>query len=349
MHELNLNYPKRLVGMAAALMLMLGLLVGCGSDSSPPANEKSAEKFKVAVYTGALMSLPAYVGKDAGIFEKNGLDVQLVDISDGRNMTAAVASGSIDIELNAIDNNALARVGGQDIIAVAGNTVQPVFSIIAGKGLSTPRLGQGFPASVLDLKGKKLGVMATGGSVEQLARYVLTQAGLDPDKDVKLINVGLPATGVPALKSGQIDAYMAVEPAQSLTAIGGIGKMILDLRETPLPAELEAIDWPYNQWASISKTFKEKPGAMAKFQKSMKEVFTYMADPANLDAVKKIALARISDNAVLVDNLLKANLSSFGFELPQARIDRAFKYLVDSGLIKEPVKYEDYVADGARS
>lgn len=200
-----------------------------------------------------------------------------------------------------------------------------------------------------DLKGKKIGVMATGGSVEQMLRYVLKAAKVDPDKDVTLVSAGLPATGVPALKANQIDAYMSIEPAASLTSLDQSGKVVLDLRKTPLPGELTELDWPYNQWASITKTVDAKRDTIGAFQAAMKDVFAFMADPTNRPKVKEIAMKRISDNAQLVDTLLETNIDVFGFELRRDRVERAFDYLVQTGLIKKPITYEDYVAEGARS
>ncbi len=334
--------------MAAGLVFLLAAaLSACGSDSD--AGDSDRASLKVGAYPGALISLPAYVGADAGIFEDHGLDVSLVEISDGRNMTSALASGSIDIGLNGIDNNALANQSGQSIMAVAGNTMGPIFTLIAGSKVDTPHIDEGFPASVQDLKGKKLGVMATGGSVEQFLRYILEAAGLNPDKDVTLVNAGLPATGVPALKAGQIDAYMSIEPAASLTGLDGSGKVVLDLRKQPVPDELAALNWPYNQWISTKKTIDSLGGTLGKYQAAMKDVYAFMDDPANADQLREIALKRISDNGDLVDALLKNNAGVFGFELPSDRIDAAFAYLVDSGLVEKPTAYEDYVAEGASS
>ncbi|WP_326640748.1 ABC transporter substrate-binding protein [Streptosporangium sp. NBC_01755] len=337
--------PRSLTGALVALVVTSALLSACGSSGETA----STSGLKIGVYPGALMSLPAYVGADAGLFKKHGLDVDLVDISDGRNMTSAVVSGSIDIELNSIDNNALVIEQGQPIVAVAGNTVRPVFTLLAGSKLATPNAEAGFPGSVQDLKGKKIGVMATGGSVEQMLRYVLKAAKVDPDKDVTLVSAGLPATGVPALKANQIDAYMSIEPAASLTSLDQSGKVVLDLRKTPLPGELTELDWPYNQWASITKTVDAKRDTIGAFQAAMKDVFAFMADPTNRPKVKEIAMKRISDNAQLVDTLLETNIDVFGFELRRDRVERAFDYLVQTGLIKKPITYEDYVAEGARS
>ncbi|MGW4425896.1 ABC transporter substrate-binding protein [Streptosporangium sp. NPDC004631] len=337
--------PRFLTGALVALVTS-ALLSACGSSGEAASTSAG---LKVGVYPGALMSLPAYVGADAGLFKKHGLDIDLVDISDGRNMTAAVVSGSIDIELNGVDNNALVIEQGQSIVAVAGNTVRPVFALLAGSKLATPNAEAGFPGSVRDLKGKKIGVMATGGSVEQMLRYVLKAAKVDPDKDVTLVNAGLPATGVPALKANQIDAYMSIEPAVSLTSLDQSAKVVLDLRKAPLPDGLTDLDWPYNQWASTMKTVDAKRETIGAFQRAMKDVFAFMADPANRPKVKEIAMKRISDNAQLVDRLLETNIDVFGFELPRDRVERAFDYLIQTGLIKKPITYEDYVVEGARS
>lgn len=327
------------------MMLVLAGATACGASSG----RGNSGLIRIAVYPGSLMSLPVFIGDSAGIFKRNGLDARLIKISNGPAMTAALVSGSVDIDLNSVDNNIVARQSGKDIVAVAGNLMTSPFSLIASKNQPVPNLSKGFPYSVRDLKGATIGVMATGGSVEAAARYVIRQAGLNPDKDVKLLNVGLPGTGIPALKAGRINAYMAIEPAQSTATVDGIGKVVLDLRENSLPPQLALTDWPYNQWGSTPSTIKKKSAVIAKFQKAMKDVYAYMADKNNVPAINKIALAQISDNPALVGSMLESNLSTFGYDMPRARVDNAFKYLVTTGLSKKNVTYDDYVAVGARS
>ena len=66
-----------------------------------------------------------------------------------------------------------------------------------------------------DLKGKKIGVTAPGSSSQMVANYILAKGGLGP-KDVAFIGVGSSSGAVAALRSGQIDALINLDPVITL-------------------------------------------------------------------------------------------------------------------------------------
>ena len=94
-------------------------------------------------------------------------------------------------------------------------------------------------------EGLKVGVSAPGSSTHNLVKQLLTKGGLDPNKDVSVIGVGLGATAVNALKSGQIDAISNTDPVMTRLEQDNAIKVLADTRtlkgtETiwgaPLPA-----------------------------------------------------------------------------------------------------------------
>lgn len=61
-----------------------------------------------------------------------------------------------------------------------------------------------------DIKGKRFGVSTYGSLTDALTRYAVRQAGLDPEKDVQILQVGGSANALAAMQSGQIDASISI-------------------------------------------------------------------------------------------------------------------------------------------
>jgi aliphatic sulfonates family ABC transporter substrate-binding protein len=84
--------------------------------------------------------------------------------------------------------------------------------------------------SVKDLKGKVIGVNQPGSTVEAMVRYNLVQAGLTPDKDVKIEEVK-PGQQADALKRNEVAAVAAPAPWPSDVMINGNGRPLLDWKQ----------------------------------------------------------------------------------------------------------------------
>jgi NitT/TauT family transport system substrate-binding protein len=99
--------------------------------------------------------------------------------------------------------------------------------------------------SFKDLKGMKIGVSAPGSSTHNLVKQLATKAGLDPNKDVAIVGVGIGAAAIAAMRSGQIDAISNVDPVMTKLELDGVVKVVADTRNVkgtreawgaPLPA-----------------------------------------------------------------------------------------------------------------
>src|SRR5262249_18780471 len=83
-----------------------------------------------------------------------------------------------------------------------------------------------------DLKSRKIGVTAPGSSTNMLVQYAMVKAGLKPD-DASFIGVGGGASGVAAMKKGEIDAISHLDPViAKLEADGDIVALIDTRTET---------------------------------------------------------------------------------------------------------------------
>jgi NitT/TauT family transport system substrate-binding protein len=143
----------------------------------------------------AAFSIP-WIAKEAGIFQRHGLDVELVYIAAGSRAVQTLVGGSVDVAAIGGPAGVDAKLAGADTVYVA----IPVNRVIVFT-VAAPQIQR-----VEDLRGKSIGVTRIGTVTDFFTRYFVRQAGLVPDRDVMIRGTGgLPET-LAALKAGQVHA-----------------------------------------------------------------------------------------------------------------------------------------------
>jgi NitT/TauT family transport system substrate-binding protein len=141
----------------------------------------------------AAFSIP-WIAKESGIFQRHGLDVELVYIAAGSRAVQTLVGGSIDVAAIGGPAGVDAKLAGADTVYVAipVNRVI-VFTVVA------PQIQR-----VEEMRGKSIGVTRIGTVTDFFTRLYLRQNGLVPDRDVMVRQTGgLPET-LAALKAGQV-------------------------------------------------------------------------------------------------------------------------------------------------
>jgi len=187
--------------LAAGFCLLLLLFPSVARAQSKPASEK---RFSAKVIYEALSASNAllWLAEDLGLFEKHGLDVQVVH---GRGATPVQAFVSGTVEFGAFGGASAiaAALRGSDLVLVAAKPNFMVMSIWTRKDSPTK--------NVADLKGKTIGVSLAGSSTHTIGRLALRKAGIS-EKDVKFIFHGTLPDIFVSLGNGLIDAGVASAP-----------------------------------------------------------------------------------------------------------------------------------------
>ena len=138
-------------------------------------------------------ALPAWVAKDAGIFEKNGLDVQLVFFTGGT--TAVMALVSADTPIAQLAGPAVINsvIAGSDAVLIVGGVTSLNYYLMGRPEIKTPE----------QLKGGSVAISRFGSSSDFIARYALSKIGLNPGKDVTIVQIGSTTARVDAALTGQ--------------------------------------------------------------------------------------------------------------------------------------------------
>ncbi|TMA93402.1 MAG: hypothetical protein E6J74_18590 [Deltaproteobacteria bacterium] len=142
----------------------------------------------------AAFSIP-WIAKEAGIFQRHGLDVELVYIAAGSRAVQTLVGGSIDIAAIGGPAGVDAKLAGADTVYVA----IPVNRVLVFT-VAAPQIQR-----IEEMRGKSIGVTRVGTVTDFFTRIYLRQNGLVPDRDVMIRQMGGLPEIVAGLKAGQIE------------------------------------------------------------------------------------------------------------------------------------------------
>lgn len=165
--------------------------------------------------------IPVPIAKEAGLFSKHGLDVEMIRVTPGNLAVPKLLSGEIQLFLGNGDPVVKATVKDGAKLAVIASLGEDNFRLVARSAIRT----------VEDLKGKRVGVSNPGSSADRIARAALKAVKLDPDRDVTLIATGLNESRarLEQVVSGDIDA--TIVDLENVKALGDRGAAITSLAE----------------------------------------------------------------------------------------------------------------------
>ena len=168
-----------------------------------PTTLPAAEATNVTVlsYPDRPAKLPLWLAQDAGLFEKYGLKVEIKTPKSGENLVERIGRDEAQIYA-ATANWIVSGIGdGKDLVFFA-NTGYSVLKLVARPDITRPE----------GLKGKKIGTGERNSSQDRITRQALQRLGLNPDRDVTLVQFGSRSIlRLNALLKGEIDATTSNE------------------------------------------------------------------------------------------------------------------------------------------
>jgi NitT/TauT family transport system substrate-binding protein len=205
------------------LLLFFALFVGFGAavrDGS--AGAAPLTKIRVGYPSPSASMYPLFVTKDAKLFEKHGLDAELVYVQ-GVQMVQVHTAGQLDFTTTSGIVTLQSSVGGSDLILLANSIDRHLMKVMGHPSLSGPA----------DLKGKSIAVTRFGSLTDLALRPVLDKWKLDPNRDVSLVQIGRLADIVPAIQQKRVAAGMLSFPTTFHAEKLGL-KTLYDLSESDL-------------------------------------------------------------------------------------------------------------------
>ena len=170
------------------------------------------------------------IAKEAGIFKKHGLDPQLILTPGGSLGFQAMMGG--DVAMVMADGSAAvtSNLAGADVVIIASFLNTFPYSLI-----SIPEVKK-----VDQLVGGKVAISRFGSATDVSVRMSLAKVGLNPDKDVTILQIGTQTTRFAALQSKQVQATI-ITPPFTLTARKQGYNTLVDMAQLNIPFELTAL------------------------------------------------------------------------------------------------------------
>lgn len=274
-----------------SLALLLFIIAGCQKKEET----EEGKTLVVAVGSQWYGHIPVWVGMERGIFGKHNFEVSWRFIGKSMDRLNAISSG--DAQFASLGQVAMlsAMAQGNDRFYWVGNQdIAPGFEgLVAQPGIT----------SFEQLKGKTIG-LPFGSSVDLTARMLLKEHGLDPEKDVRLVN--LEVGDVPAVfRAGNVNAAIIWEPGFSqLKEVAGATVLGMDT-DTPVYKKFGTMTGP--DVLILGKSWcDENPDRARRFLIAYFESLKWVKN--NPDS----AAAVVFEKYIMQDlNLIKKNLSRF--------------------------------------
>src|SRR6266511_5939973 len=224
-----------------------------------------------------------WMAREAGLFEKNGLRTDIAYIRSGSTMSQTLVAGEIQ----------MAQMGGPAMLAAGVAGMDVTFVAVALN--TTPIVIMGTVAKIEDLKGKAVGITRFGSNTDISARYAIRKAGLQPEKDVALIQLEDYAGIMGGIHSGRIAAGALADPFTDAAKKLGY-KEIADLAAMGL-------EFPFVGIAAKKSYIKDNMDTVQRFVRAYTEAIAIYKN--NRDLAMKITgkYTGIKDAAILASTV----------------------------------------------
>lgn len=248
---------KKGLAALAVFVFTAVLLSGCGKSSG------NLIKVQVNEVAHSIFYAPQYVAIEQGYFKDEGLDVTLVNGLGADKTMTAVLSGDADIGFMGPEATVYVYNEGKDDYVV--NFAQ--LTQRAGNFLVTKDKNETFTWD--NVKGKTVVGGRAGGMPEMVFEYILKKNGIDPKKDLNIvqnIDFGLTAQ---AFAAGTGDYTIEFEPAATALEKEGTGKVAASLG-------IESGKVPYTAYSAKKSYIEKNPEVIQKFTKAVQKGLDYV-------------------------------------------------------------------------
>ena len=299
------------------------------------------EKIRVGYGAVSIQSGLVWIAKEKGLIAKYGFSPEIIYIPGGSTNVQVLLSGNLDFSQLSGAPGAAANLSGADIVYIAAFLDKLNYQLVTRPEIK----------SVEQLKGKKLGVSRFASSADFGLRAILKKLGLDPVKDVTILQIGDEPARLAAVKSGNIDGTVMNAPfgteaeRQKLYVLVDSLNMGIPFFNTGLLATRRFLDQNEAKTLNFLRAFLEaikvfktdreySLKAMAQFtrinnQKALEEGYDYFKD-----VLPNVPYPSLEAMQAVVAQLAETNPKARRVDARTYINDRYFKQLEDEGFVK---------------
>jgi NitT/TauT family transport system substrate-binding protein len=289
-----------------------------------PAPEKP--RLTLGIPVDAASFMPVYIAV-ARTFKEQGLSVELISFRGDAEVAQALAGNSVDLSLQSLDGLINLINAGQSVRGFYAGFYQADFAFLA-----QPKIKQW-----QDLKGGTAGVSTFGSLTDQLTRYMLRRNGLEPEKDVQIVQAGGTAATFQAMKAGRLTLAILSPPFKWMAQEAGF---------TLLGAQTDiAPQWPKHAYLAKAKFIDDNPQTLRAFLRAhVAALRLAQAEPMMAINVLAERLKWTKDYAARAYAETMPAYDERG-RLPDAHMDAFWKIEIAGGSVKEAWPDEKLIDD----
>jgi NitT/TauT family transport system substrate-binding protein len=320
-------YKRIIIFMLAGLFVCLGTI---------ELQAKDIEKVACSEAVRGFFFVPLYVADGKGFFEKEGLKVEIVSAHGGPMAMQALIAGQV--QFCATGHGQVANLFEKGKKTKIVNQMQDkcTFSMVG-----RPEIKQ-----IKDIKGKLIGCTKIGAETYGVGRFLAAKAGLNPEKDITMVEVGGIATMAGALENNRIQATMAWEPLTSklLSERKGVLLARLNSREDSLK-HFGSPSYSFSVIEVTEEYLKKNHKTVQKFVNAMVAAEKWIASHSIDELVGVVSPYFSGTEKDILEIALENDREAFSKDglVTREGHNTALKVFMDAGMIEQNVAFEDIV------
>ena len=233
------------------------------------AHAAGGQPLRIAYTSIGISFGPLWLTKEAGIFKKYDIDAELLYIAGGPLSTQALVAGDVGIALASAGALISSNLLGSDVVLLGATIDTLPFELYAIPSIKEPA----------QLRGTKLGVSRLGATTDFVARYLLRKWGLQPDKDVAILQAGSAPQVFAVLKGGSVQSGVLSTGPDTLRAEAEGFVRLADVAASGL-------EYPLGPFAARQAFLKSQPDLVGRFVKAYVEgIHRFRTDKATALAI----------------------------------------------------------------
>ena len=270
--------------------------------------------------------LAIYTALHRGFFKDEGIDLEIVFMP-ANLASAAVLNGDLDYN-GAVTGTIGAAVRGQPMKVLLFTVAKPLLFLMSKKDIK----------DIKQLKGKKIAGSSPGGSATLLANQALKQIGLEPGKDVSVLQMsGNAASRYAVLESGIVDASLLSVPENIIAQEKGYHELLF---------LGDVVEFPQNGFGTSEKRIRENPDEVYRMVRATLRGLQFVWDKNNQEAVTNILMKqwKVNDRKMATEMARQVNrvLTKDAYVKPES-VQVLIDLARDSAKVTKPVSVADVV------
>lgn len=262
---------RRVIPAAIAAMLLM----------VPVAHESAAaDKVRFVQSSWGFLFVPAMVAQELGYFAEQGIEAEYTTGLGGAESLAAVINGNADVYVGAPSSALRARQKGTDAVVFGASITQYASNVTIAKEWAE-KFGITERSSFRDklkvLKDAHMGVVGLGSGTHQLILFLAKKAGLDPNRDLTVVNLTTAPAMLAAFQQRRIQGFSMSSPTSDMGVRDHNGIMLFYTTK----GEIKELDgFLYVGFIGRDSWLKKNPDVVKRMLKAVQKALDDLRDPA---------------------------------------------------------------------